>query len=167
MTFNLTDQRHLTAAEGWLELGLHLEANTELEKIRPQLRDHPDVLDIRWQIYAKEKKWEACIDIATAIINRAPKRSDGWINRSFALHELKRTQEAFDLLLPVVDKFPKIWTIPYNLACYASVLHQFDPQTWLKRALAVDQQTVQAAAIEDEDLKPLWASLGGITWKRE
>jgi hypothetical protein len=31
MTFNLEDQRHLTAAEGWLELGLHLEANVELD----------------------------------------------------------------------------------------------------------------------------------------
>ena len=164
--FNLTDKRHLTAAEGWLELGLHLEANAELEKITPQLHDHPDVLDIRWQIYAKEKKWEACIDIATEIIKCAPRRSCGWINRSFTLHEMQRTQEAFDQLLPVVDKFPKIWTIPYNLACYASQLHRFDEaQKWLKQAMAVDAQTVQAAAQEDEDLKPLWDNLDGTMWQ--
>ena len=163
MTFDLDDQRHLTAAEGWLELGLHLEANEELEKITPQLRAHPDVLEVRWQIYAKEKRWEACVHIATAIINLAPERSDGWIDRSFALHELQRTQEAFDQLLPAVDKFPKIWTIPYNLACYASRLLIFDEaKKWLNQAMAVDKQTVQAAAIEDEDLKPLWENLGGI-----
>ena len=105
---------------------------------------------------------------ATAIINLAPDRADGWIHRSFALHDLQRTQEAFDQLLPVADKFPKIWTIPYNLACYASRLHQFDvAQKWLKQAITVDTKTVQAAAIEDEDLKPLWASLGGTMWKRE
>ena len=168
MKFDLDDQRHLVAAEGWLELGLHLEANEELEKITAQLRDHPDVLELRWLIYAKEKKWDACVDVATAIIKLAPERSDGWIHRSFALHELHRTQEAFDQLLPVVDKFPKIWTIPYNLACYASRLHQFDvAQKWLKQALTVDTKTVQQAAIEDEDFKPLWASLGGTMWKRE
>ena len=125
------------------------------------------MLDIRWQIYAKEKKWEACLDIANAIIKRAPKRSCGWINRSFTLHEMQRTQEAYDQLLPVADKFPKVWTIPYNLACYASQLHKFDEaEKWLKQAMTVDQKTVQLAAIEDEDLKPLWDSLGGTMWQR-
>lgn len=158
---NLEDKRHLVAAEGWLELGLPIEANAELEKITAQLRGHPDVLEIRWHIYAKEKKWEACVDVAAAIIKLAPDRSDGWIHRAFALHEMKRTQEAFDHLLPVVDKFPKVWTIPYNLACYSSVLHQFDEaQRWLKQAFAVGSNTVKQAALEDEDLKPLWDNIG-------
>ena len=168
MMFDLNDKRHLEAAEGWLELGLHLEANEELEKITPQLRGHPDVLELRWHIFAKEKKWEACVDIATATIKLAPDRSGGWIHRSFALHEMKRTQEAFDQLLPVADKFPKSWTIPYNLGCYCSVLHQFDEaQKWLKQAFAVGNKTVKLTALDDEDLKPLWDSMGGTMWKRE
>jgi hypothetical protein len=81
---------------------------------------------------------------------------------------MKRTQEAFDQLLPVVGKFPKVWTIPYDLACYSSQLHQFDDaQKWLKQALAVDEVTVQQAALNDEDLKPLWDIMGGTMWKRE
>jgi tetratricopeptide (TPR) repeat protein len=167
MTLDLNDKRHLEAAEGWLELGLPLDANAELEKITPQLRDHPDVLELRWHIYGKEKRWEACVDIANAVIKRAPERSDGWIHRSFALHELKRTQEAFDQLLPAVDTFPKVWTIPYNLACYCSVLGRFDEaQKWLKQAIALGGDKVKLGALEDEDLKPLWDSLGGV-WKRE
>jgi len=71
------DVMHLNAAQGWLKLGNHLEANEELEKISPETRVHPDVLEVRWQIYAKEKKWEACVDIAAAIIKLAPNRSDG------------------------------------------------------------------------------------------
>ena len=31
-----SDLRHLTAAEGWPELGNHFEANEELERITPQ-----------------------------------------------------------------------------------------------------------------------------------
>ncbi len=32
----IEDQRHLNAAEGWLELGDHLEADEELENLRPK-----------------------------------------------------------------------------------------------------------------------------------
>ena len=166
--FDLEDKRHLEAAEGWLGLGLHLDANEELDKITPQLRDHPDVLELRWHICAKDKKWDACLEIAAAIIRLAPERADGWVHRSFSLHELKWTQEAFNQLLPAVDGFPTVWTIPYNLACYSSQLHQFDEaQKWLKKAMALDKETVQHAALDDEDLKPLWDSLGGATLNRE
>ena len=37
---------HLRAAIGWLELGRHIEANEELEKITERLRAHPDVLKV-------------------------------------------------------------------------------------------------------------------------
>ncbi|MGA3265395.1 MAG: tetratricopeptide repeat protein [Verrucomicrobiota bacterium] len=162
------DSHHLLAAQGWFELGNHLEANEELEKVTPTLRAHPDVLELRWQIYAKEKKWEACVDIATAVIKLAPENCNGWVHRSFALHELKRTKEAFDLLLPAADQFPRVWTVPYNLACYCAQLGRLDEcQEWFKEAMAIDEQTVKRAAIDDPDLKPLWDSLSGTMWKRE
>jgi len=82
-----------------VELGSFQEANEELDKITPNLRVHPDVLELRWQIFANAKKWDACFDIATAIIEKTPHRVFGWIHRSFALHELKQTEEARDSLL--------------------------------------------------------------------
>ena len=48
---------HLTAAQGWLELGNHEEAFEELEQIDAPLRGHPDVLEVRWDIYASIEKW--------------------------------------------------------------------------------------------------------------
>jgi hypothetical protein len=100
------DSHRLPAAQDWLELGNHVEADRELDEITPQLRAHPDVLEVRWGIYAHAKKWDACVDIAAVIIKLAPEQPDGWLHRAFTLHELKRTQEARDLLLPVVDQFP-------------------------------------------------------------
>ena len=47
------NSHHLEAAQGWLELGNHEEANEELELIDAPLRSHPDVLEARWGIYAK------------------------------------------------------------------------------------------------------------------
>jgi tetratricopeptide (TPR) repeat protein len=163
----LPDLHHLRAASGWLGLGNFLEANEELEKIAPQLRAHPDVLEIRWQIYAKEKKWEACEDIAAAVVKLAPEKCNGWIHRSFALHELKRTDEAFENLLPAADQFPDVWTIPYNLACYCSQLQRLEEaQTWFKKAMAIDEKTVKQAAMVDPDLNPLWDSMSRTLWKR-
>ena len=67
---------------------------------RTALRAHPDVLEVRWQVYAKAGKWEPCVDIGNALVKTAPERPFGWVHRSFALHELKRTKEASDLLVP-------------------------------------------------------------------
>jgi hypothetical protein len=43
-----------------------------LENITPELRVHPDVLEIRWQIYARESKWEACRDISSTLTQIEP-----------------------------------------------------------------------------------------------
>jgi tetratricopeptide (TPR) repeat protein len=154
------DSHFLLAAQGWIELGNWLEANEELERISPRVRLHPDVLEIRCQIYANAKKWDACAHVASTLVKLAPERPAGWLQRSFALHELQRTQEAFDNLLPVAEKFPGIWTIPYNLACYCSRLGRFEEaQEWFKKAVVIDDKAVQRAGIDDPDLKPLWASM--------
>src|ERR1017187_4411538 len=102
--------------------GNDAEANQELERISPPARANSDVLEVRCEIYGQAKKWDACVNIASALVKLAPERSSVWIKRSFALHALTRTQEAFDNLLPVAETFPGLWTIPYNLACYCAQL---------------------------------------------
>jgi predicted Zn-dependent protease len=165
---SLQDQRFLNGAEGWLGLGDHLAANEELEQITPELRADPKVLEVRLQIYWAAKKWESCVEIAGALVKLKPGDDYGWIGRSFALHELKRTQEAHDLLLPAGDKFRKNWTIPYNLACYCAQLnHLEEAKIWFKKAMAINEHTVKREAIDDPDLKPLWDNMGGSMWKKE
>ena len=63
---------HLEAAQGWLELGNPAEADDELDKITPELRAHPDVLKVRWEICAAAKKWDAALEIAAALVRLAP-----------------------------------------------------------------------------------------------
>jgi tetratricopeptide (TPR) repeat protein len=153
------DSHHLRAAQGWLELGDHLEADKELDEISAELRVHPDVLEVRWQISAKEKKWTACVDIGLAIMRGDPHCPTGWIHHSFALHELKRTEAAYTHLATVADKFSDNWCIPYNLACYCAQLGRLDEaKKWFKRAIAIDAKTVQTMGFDDPDLKPLWES---------
>jgi predicted Zn-dependent protease len=159
--FPETDQHCLRAAEGWLELGCVREAEAELEGIAPSVRHHPAVLELRWQIHARAKQWEACVDVARAITQAAPKEPLGWIHLSYALHELKRTQEAWDNLLAIVDDFPKEPTMRYNLACYACQLGDLpEARRWLKKTLALGRKKeTKQMALEDLDLKPLWPEI--------
>ena len=119
-----------------MDLGDHEEANEELELIDAPLRVHPDVLEVRWLIHQKVENWELCKDIGSALVKLAPERITGWIDRSFALHEMKRTQEAYDALKPALDTFKKEQLIWYNMACYACVLGNKDEareSCWVKQ----------------------------------
>lgn len=155
---------HLDAAEGWLELGNYLEAHEELEQIPAELRSHPDVLEVRFKIYAKAVKWEACADIAQAICKLVPNYSVGFIHLAYSLHEMKRTKEALHTLLPVAEKFRDEWVIPYNLACYSCQLGDLNEALrWLERAFAVSGKAeIKSKALEDRDLEPLWRRIGEI-----
>ena len=155
------DSMHLLAAQGWLELGDHLEAPAELQKIKPRLRLHPDVLEVRWSISARAKDWGKCQEIANAIVRAVPQRASGWIDLSFALHEMKQTEEAFRNLLRVASQFPENPLIPYNLACYACQMgRQWEAKQWLDQACKTgDARRIKLQALEDADLKPLWAHI--------
>ena len=162
--FSDQDERHLIAAEGWLELGSWLEANEELENITPQLRGHPKVLYLRWGIYAKAKRWEMASEVGRSISILVPDAPLGWIHWAFALREMKHTKEAYGVINSVVAKFPGESTMPYNLACYSCQLGNLkEAMEWLKRAIALEQDNeVRLQAIEDSDLEPLWPEIGKL-----
>jgi tetratricopeptide (TPR) repeat protein len=75
------------------------------------------------------------------------------------LHELKRTQEAFDNIASVRDKFRKEHILHYNGGCYLAQLGRLDEaRKWLKVAfkLRPEQRT---AALSDPDLEMLWTEI--------
>jgi predicted Zn-dependent protease len=158
------DTLHLQAAEGWLELGNHIEANEELERIRPSMRAHPFVLRVRWGIYAQAKRWDMAVEIGRAMSEMLPTNSWGFIQWAFSLHELKRTQEAKCVLLPIADKFQDDATIQYNLACYCCQLGELK-ESWLWLTRAIDQsgaKDIRLMALDDPDLEPLWNRIAEI-----
>jgi len=160
----INDRRYLESAQGWLGLGRWMEANEELELITPKMRAHPDVLCVRWEVYAAAKKWEMAAEIARSISVMLPDFAFGWIHWAYSLHEMKRTKEAWGVLLPVADKFPGEHTIPYNLACYACQLGDAKAGwQWLEKALEIaDESAVKLQALEDPDLEPLWREIAEI-----
>ncbi len=155
------DHFHVTAAGGWLELGLPEEARRELAQLSPDARAHPETLVIEWDLSALERRWHDALGIASRLIEIDRTRPVGWINRSYALHELQRTTEARESLLPALPLFPEMGLIPYNLACYACQLGRLDEaRQWLRQAMALDgRDTIIVRARMDPDLHPLRSEL--------
>jgi len=162
--FSASDQHHLRSAEGWLELGDWQSANDELENITPALRAHPDVLKVRSGVYSAAKHWELALVVSERLVELLPDELEGWIHRSFALHELKRTAEAKGKLLPAVEKFPKEHLIFYNLACYACQLGELKESLKLieKAIDLAGKKDIRLMAVEDPDLQPLWKDISEI-----
>ena len=151
------DNLHLSAAEGWLELGNWREADMELENISPPQRAHPYVLEMRFQICAKAANWKRAVDISRTIIQTLPDNPWGPFHLAYSLHELKRTQEAYDALRPAVEQWPDKHLIHYNLACYACQLGNLDEALdWLKKSIALaGKEDIRKQALSDPDLKTL------------
>jgi predicted Zn-dependent protease len=157
------DSHHVSAALGWLGLGDLTEARAELAKVSRKNRHHPAVLEARWAVSAQAKDWRKALAIAQTELDRAPEESSGWLHRAYALRRVKGggLAQAWDALLPAAGQFPDEPVIPYNLACYACQMQQFEVAwEWLHRAVAAGKKDfIKNLALTDDDLKPLWPEI--------
>jgi tetratricopeptide (TPR) repeat protein len=153
------DRRHCQAAAGYVELGMCLEANTELDKIDPFSRAAPEVLALRIAIYRGLEKWELMQEIAKRLADFQPDRIQWTISLAYATRRADSIQAAKEILLSAESKFPKEASIKYNLACYYCQLGDVpNAKRYLKKAFEIDSNW-RMAALEDEDLKLLWECL--------
>ena len=59
-------------AEGFVELGMWLDANAELEEIDAEVRHVPEVLEVRVRIYRALKQWELLQVVAKTLAIHDP-----------------------------------------------------------------------------------------------
>ena len=155
------ETRHLQAAEGWLELGLYEDAIRELEQLQPPADQCPQALLLKTAAFYAASKWQLCLDAALQLIQAEPELGTAYVNASIALYRLHRTQDAWNLLHPVLEKLNATWLIPYNLACYAAQLGQPE-EAFRMYALALgrgEAALVKEQALRDPDLKPIWGAI--------
>ncbi|HSU56122.1 MAG TPA: tetratricopeptide repeat protein, partial [Candidatus Dormibacteraeota bacterium] len=132
----------------------------ELDQIPAEQQSHPDALRVRWAVHAAAKEWDRAIVAAEAVARAVPDDSFGYVHQAFALHELKQTQQAWDLLQPLADHFPKEYLIRYNLACYACQLGRIpEALKLLQEAAKIGGDKINKMALADPDLAPLKDSI--------
>ena len=157
------DRQSLNSALGWLGLGLLADAQTELDRLAPEVRNHAQVLDVQFAILGESNRWDEALAIAETEVKLHPDRPGGWIHRAFASRRRPQgtIEEAYQLLRPAFDLFPDQLVIPYNLACYACQLGDLPmARRWLRRVIDLKGiGHLKSTALEDPDLAPLWAEI--------
>jgi len=155
---------HLSAADGWLGLGNWHEANVELDQIDTALAGHPKVLELRYKVCAASKQWDRAVEVGNTARKLMPEEPWGHFYAAYALHELKRTQEAYDIIKPVIGKFPAERIMCYNLACYACQLGKLEEaMEWFQKTILIPgKENIRDMALSDKDLEPLWQKIEAI-----
>ena len=153
------DKQFFEAACGYAQLGMYLEANDQLENIDPFNRAAPKVLGVRLAIYRGLKKWELMQQVAKRLKEFQPDNVQWTISLAYATRRAFSIDVAMEILIDAEAKFPREAAIPYNLACYYCQLGEIEKaKRYLKKAFEIDLNW-RMAALEDEDLRPLWDSL--------
>ena len=149
----------LNCAQGWLLFGDHAGAETELDRLDPEARAHPDVLEVRYEIHALRKDWGRCFDLAQQVLQQVPERPFGWLQGAYAVRRMAGggLAAAFDVLLPAVTMCPQEPVVFFNLACYTCQLGRLDEAwQWLQQAVKLSSRTqIIEMARNDVDLDPL------------
>jgi Tfp pilus assembly protein PilF len=155
---NKNDRWHLKTAEGYVELGMPLEANAELDEITPEQRALPAVLAVRLQACLLAERWELAAVLAKCFAKRIePENAQWWISWAYAVrHGQKSVEAAEAILLAAKPLLPREATIPFNLACYAAQAGKVNAaKEYLCQAISMDKN-MRALALEEPDLEPIW-----------
>ena len=151
-------KRHLSYAQGYLELGMVAEAAAELERIPTTENDRLEVIAIRVALLQEQKNWPALSALAGQLVRRTPGEAAAWITWAYATRRADSLGAAERILLEAEQHHPDEATIQFNLGCYACQRADLvEARRRVRRAIELDKKFALAAAT-DPDLAPLRAA---------
>ena len=156
MTMHLKpeDLQHLTAAHGYCELKMYLDADEELERIHADVRHLPEVIAARLKIY------DGMMHVMVKnLVEYDPDNEQWWTALANATRWTENIEAAKSILLEGLKKHPKEAIIYYDLACYECLLGDLKlAKNCLEHAIKIDKHC-HITALDDEDFRPLWGWL--------
>ena len=157
-----------SAAEGWLMLGLPVEALRELSQLPAALMTHPDILDLHWQAFAAQKLWDAAYGVSCELVALYPEKLEGWLHRAYSSRRRSAGSlaQAYQALLPAAARFPEQAIVRFNLSCYAAQMDRLDEAWgWFRDALTMGQpKDLCQMGLADEDLRPIWPKIAELPY---
>ena len=148
-------QRVLTAATGYVELGLSDLAWEELTCLEEHDRSLPEVQEFILSLLIRENRWEEAVAAGSGLCNEPAMPPSIFIHTAFALHELGRTAEARAVLVGGPPSLRSDPLFHYNMACYLAVSGDLqDAEVCLRTAFQMDPK-LRAHAATDPDLRSL------------
>jgi predicted Zn-dependent protease len=151
----MTFDQIVRIAEGYSELGMLEDALGELGRLDAEQQERLEVLRMRVDIHLRKQDWENALRLSLRFCAVNPNRPFGYVHAAFCLHELGRTSEAKQTLLDGPASLVDEPVYYYNLACYDTVLGNFDQaKVYLRASFRLDK-SFKTMAKNDPDLKQI------------
>jgi Tfp pilus assembly protein PilF len=151
-------KRHLSYAQGYLELGMFAEAAAELDRIPADQPESIAILAIRAAVLQEQQAWPALASVAARLVQLAPSEAAGWVTWAYATRRADSLAAAESILRDAERQHPQEATIQFNLGCYACQRGDLaEAQRRVDAAIALDRSFAKAAGT-DPDLAALRAS---------
>jgi predicted Zn-dependent protease len=149
----------LTYSQGYLELEMYGEAWDVLDELPQAQQMSKTVLSQRLSILMEAKKWNEAVTLGESMSQKYKQDESFFIHTAYALHELKKTQEAKAILLTAPKSIQVNPLYHYNLGCYEAQLGNSEKALeHTKKAIALDKKFLKIAQT-DVDLKSVWPLL--------
>lgn len=145
-------KRRLTAAEGYLELGMYADC---LEELSPLAEKVHGVLELRVEAHRGLHDWDAMRVAASKLSLRDPANLQWRISLAFAVRRAESLGAAREILLETLKLHPKEALVRYNLACYECQLGDLDAAREFLASAFTIAPGYRSVALEDPDLEPL------------
>jgi predicted Zn-dependent protease len=151
-----TDQLHLNAAAGHLQLGDAMDAWHELEMIAPLNRAQTQVLAVRLAVCRALKDWELAEEVARALIKREPEN----IMHVVALAEVMCHREGPVAAAAVyefaIDRFPDFALLRVSLAVELIKAGQIDDAKRAVKAACELDPDLRLVVLDHPGLRKIW-----------
>jgi len=151
-----TDQLHLNAAAGFLQIGEPMDAWNELEEITAANRAEVEVLTVRLAVCRGLEKWELAEEVARHLIKHDPHN----VMHVVALAEVMGHREGPVAAAAVyefaIDRFPDLAMLRVSLAVELVKAGQVeDAKRVLKTAFELDPD-LRMVALDHPGLEAIW-----------
>jgi tetratricopeptide (TPR) repeat protein len=149
-------QKPLLAADGYLFLGMPQHALNELESICDSAQHASPVLRARIRVLLHLKRWTEANSLSEAGNSLYPDENEFTVQRAFALHQLKKGNDAVQVLLSAPEWLRRTGILHYNLACYEAQLGDLTTARQCIQAAIEINASFKKNARTDPDLARLW-----------
>ena len=157
MMLAAADRKRLEAADGFLALGLPMEAHDELESIAPEARHLAEVLEVRLGIFETLERWELLQTVAATLAKRDPHNLRAILALATAERRQGRQDEARRVLSAGITansgRNGELWIALACMECEAGNLDR--AKEAVRRAIDTDEK-LRLSALNQHALAPLW-----------
>jgi tetratricopeptide (TPR) repeat protein len=133
-------RRTLTAAHGYLELGMGQDAWDELDAMPPEDRARVEVVLTRLMILQSMERWDKAAEIAIGAVRFYPDSPDLYLMGAYAIRRKLDVGAALEFLVSGKECMEDVATYWFNVGCYHCQIGELtEAKRCVKKAVSLDR----------------------------